>query len=86
MKKGVGQPKPTAKLIIVKSASSKPKWRFHRIASKLEFSNTQDNPIDAEEAKEEVSIHREEIVFIDESKKQSSSVAFEGGHSFNDLS
>ena len=56
------------------------------IASKLEFSSTQNNPIDIEEAKEEVSIHREEIVFTDESKRQGSSTAFKGGHFFNDLS
>ena len=31
-------------------------------------------------------MHREEIVFSDESKKQGSSATFEGGHSFNDLS
>ena len=30
-------------------------------------------------------MHREEIVFTDESKNQGSSIAFEGGHSFNDL-
>ena len=86
LKKGVGQPKPIAKLAIVKNTSSKLKQRSHRIASKLEFSNIQDNPIDVEEAEEEVSMYREEIVFTDESKKQGSSVAFEGGHSFNDLS
>ena len=31
-------------------------------------------------------MYREEIVFTDESKKKGSSVAFEGGHSFNDPS
>ena len=31
-------------------------------------------------------MHREEIVFIDKSKKQGSSIAFKGGHSFDDLS
>ena len=31
-------------------------------------------------------MHREEIVFTDESKKQGSSAAFEGGRSFNDIS
>ena len=31
-------------------------------------------------------MHREKIVFTDESKKQGSSTASEGGHSFNDLS
>ena len=87
LKKGVGQSKPpAAKLAIVKNTSSKLKRRSHRIASKLEFSNTQDNPIEIEEADEEVSMHREEIVFTDESKKQGSSTAIEGGHSFNDLS
>ena len=70
----------------MKNTSSKLKRRSHRIASKLEFSNTQDNPIDIKETKEEVSMHREEIVFTDESKKQGSSTSFEGGHSFNDLS
>ena len=87
LKKGVGQPKPpAAKLAIVKNTSSKLKRRSHRISSKLEFSNTQDNPIDIEEAEEEVLMHIEEIVFTDESKKQGSLAAFEGGHSFNDLS
>ena len=87
LKKGVGQPKPSAaKLAIVKNTSSKLKRRSHRIASKLEFSNTQDNPIEIEEAEKEVSMHKEEIVFVDQSKKQGSSRAFEGGHSFNDLS
>ena len=87
LKKRVGQSKPrVAKLAIVKNTSSKLKRRSHRIASKLEFSNTQDNPIDIEETKEEVSMHREEIVFTDESKKQGSSTSFEGSHSFNDLS
>ena len=87
MKKRVGQSKPhVAKLAIVKIVAFKLKWRSHRIASKLEFSNTQDNPIDIEEVEEEISMHREEIVFTDESKKQGSLVAFEGGHSFNDLS
>ena len=75
-----------AKLDIVKNTSSKLKRRSHRIASKLEFSNTQDNPTEIEEVEEEVSIHREEIVFTNESKKQGSSATFEGGHSFNDLS
>ena len=70
----------------MKNTSSKLKWRSHRIASKLEFSNTQDNPIEIEEAEDEVSMHREEIVFTDESKKQGSLAAFKGGHSFNDLS
>ena len=66
-KKGVRQPKPhAAKLAIVKNTSYKLKRRYHRIASKLEFSNTQDNSIDIEEAEEEVSMHREEIVFTDE--------------------
>ena len=83
----VGQSKPlAAKLAIVKDTSSKLKRRSHRIASKLEFSNTQDNPIEIEEAEEKVLMHSEEIVFTDESKKQGSSTAFEGGHSFNDLS
>ena len=87
LKKGVGQSKPpTAKLAIVKNTSSKLKRRSHRIASKLEISNTQDNPTEIEEAEEEVSMHKEEIVFTNESKKQSRSVAFERGHSFNDLS
>ena len=31
-------------------------------------------------------MHKEEIVFTDESKKQGSSATFEGGNSFNDLS
>ena len=86
LKKGVEQPNIAAKLAIVKNTSSKLKRRSHRIASKLEFSNTQDNHIDIEEAEEEESMHREEIVFTDESKKQGSSATLEGGHSFNDLS
>ena len=82
LKKWVGQSKPpTAKLAIVKNTSSKLKWRSHRITSKLEFSNTQDNSIEIEEVEEEVSMHKEEIVFTDESKKQDSSAAFEGGPS-----
>ena len=41
LKKGFRQPKPpVAKLAIVKNTSSKLKRRFHRIDSKLEFSNT----------------------------------------------
>ena len=70
----------------MKNTYSKLKRRSHKIASKLEFSNTQDNPKEIEEAEKEVSMHREEIVFTDESKKQGRSAAFEGGHSFNDLS
>ena len=86
LKKRVGQSKSaTAKLAIVKNTSSKLKRRSHIIASKLEFSNTYDNPIEIEEVEEEVSMHREEIVFTDESKKQGSSTAFKGDHSFNDL-
>ena len=87
LKKRVRQSKPPpTKLAIVKNISSKLKRRSHRIASKLEFFNTQDNPIEIEEAEEKVSMHKEEIVFTDESKKQGSSIAFKGGHSFNDLS
>ena len=87
LKKGVGQRKPSAaKLAIVKSTSSKLKQRSHRIASKLEFSNTQDNPIDIEEDEKEVYMQREEIVFTDESKKQGSSTSFEGCHSANYIS
>ena len=68
LKKRVGQSKPpVAKLATVKNTSSKLKWRSHRIASSLEFSNTQDYPIEIEEAKEEVSMHREEILFTNES-------------------
>ena len=70
LKKGVGQLKPpSAKLAVVKNTSSKLKRRSHRIAFKLEFSNTRNNLIEIEEAKEEVLMRREEIVFIDESKK-----------------
>ena len=87
MKKEVGKPKPpAAKLAIVKNTSSKLKRRFHRIASKIEFANTQDNLIDIEEAEEKVSMHREDIVCTDESTKKGSSAAFEGDHPFNDLS
>ena len=54
----------------MKNTSSKLKWRSHRIAPKLEFSNIQDDPIEIEEAKEEGSVQREEIGFIeDESRK-----------------
>ena len=86
-KKKVRQSKsPTTKPAIVKNTSFKLKRRSHRIASKIEFSNTQDNPIEIEEAEEELSMHREEIVFTDESKKKGSLAAFKRGHSFNDLS
>ena len=74
-----------AKLAKVKNTFSKLNRRSHRIAFKLEFYNTQDNPLEIEEAEEEVLMHREEIVFTDESKKQGSSAAFKGVHSFNDL-
>ena len=87
LKKRVGQPKPpAAKLAIMKNTSSKLKWRSHRIASKIEFSNTQDNLIDIDEVEEEVSMHKEEIIFTYESKKQVSSIAFERDLSFNDFS
>ena len=57
------------------------------ITPKLEFSNTQDNPIEIETTEEEVSVQRNKIFFTeDESKKQDSSATFEGGHSSNDLS
>ena len=73
LKNMVGQSKPlAAKLAIVKNTSFKLKRRSHRIASKLQFPNTQGNPIEIEEDEEEVSMHREEIVFTDESKKQGS--------------
>ena len=87
LKKEVGQSIPhVAKLAIEKNTSSKLKRRSHKIASKLEFSNTQDNSIESEEVEEKVSMHKEEIVFTDESKKKGSSAAFKGGHSFNDFS
>ena len=76
---------PAAKLAKVKNTSSKLNQRSHRIASKLEFYTTQDNPLEIEEAEEEVLMHSEEIVFTDKSKKQGSSVSFKRGHSFNDL-
>ena len=90
LKKGVGQSKPTAakqsKLDIVKNTFSKHKRRSHMIAPKLEFSNTQDDPIEIEEVEKEISMQREEIVFTEDgSKKQGSSTAFERGHSSNDL-
>ena len=86
LKKGVWQSEPPiAKLAIVKNTSSKFKQRSHRIASNLEFSNTQANPIEIEEDEEEVSMHREDMVFTDESKRQGSSAALKGGQSFNDL-
>ena len=53
LKKGVGKSKHLAakqsKLVVVKNTTSKLKRRSHRIAFKLEFSNTQDNPIEIEE-------------------------------------
>ena len=81
-------------MVILKNNSSKPQQRSHRIAPKLEFSNTQDDLIEIEddlieieEVEEEVLVQREEIIFIeDESKKQDSLVAFEGGHFSIDLS
>ena len=93
LKKGVRQSNPLvakprqSKLAIVKDNSSKPQRRSHRIAPKLEFSNSQDDLIEIETIEEEVLVQRDEIVFIeDESKKQDSSTTFEGGHSSNDLS
>ena len=93
LKKGVGQSKPPATkpkqstLAIVKDNSFKPRRRPHIIAPKLEFSNTQDDLIEIETVKEEVSVQRDEIIFTeDESKNQDSPTAFEGGHSSNDLS
>ena len=92
MKKGVGRSKPPvakpkpSKLAVVKNTTSKPKRRSHRIAPKLEFSNTQDDPTKIEEAEEEGAVQRERIDFIeDESKNKDSSTTFEGGHSSNDL-
>ena len=86
IEKRVGQSRPPpSKLGIMRNTSSKLKRISHKIASKLEFTNTQDNPIEIKEAEDEVSMHKKEIVFIDESKKQGSSAAFEGGLSFNDL-
>ena len=75
LKKGVVSSKPPAikqsKLVVVKNTSSKPKRRSHKIAPKIEFSNTQEDPIEIEEVEEEVSMQREEIVFTeDESKRQ----------------
>ena len=71
LEKMVGKSKPpAAKLAIMKDISSKLKRRSHRIASMFEFSNTQGNPIEIEEAEEEVSMHREEIVFTNESKNK----------------
>ena len=75
LKKGVEQSKPHAdkpkqsKLAVVKNTSSKPKRRSQWIASKLEFSNTQDDPIEIEEVEEEVSMQRGEIVFTEDEKK-----------------
>ena len=93
LKKGVGQSKPPtgkpkqSKLDVVKNTSSKPKRRSHRIAPKLEFSNTRDDPIEIEEVEDEGSVQREYIKFTEgESKKQDRSTAYEGGHSSNDLS
>ena len=71
----------------MKDTSSKPKRRSHRIALKLEFSNTQDDLIEIEEVEEEGLVQREENGFTeDESKKRDSSTTSEGGYSSNDLS
>ena len=71
----------------MKNTSLEPKRRSNWIAPKLEFSNTRDDPIGIVEAERERSVQREEIGFIeDESKKQDSLMASEGGHSSNDLS
>ena len=70
----------------MKNTYSEPKRRSHRIAHNLEFSNTQDDPKEIEEAENEGSVKMEKINFTkDESKKQDSSAASEGGHSSNDL-
>ena len=58
-----------SKLVVLKNNSSKLKRRSHRIAPKLEFSNTQDDPIEIEEAKEEVLVKREEIVSTEDESK-----------------
>ena len=42
--------------------------------------------MEIEEVEEEVSMHREDIVFTNECKRLGSSSTFKGGHSFNDLS
>ena len=69
------------------NTSSKLKRRSHRIAPKLEFSNTRDDPIEIEEAEDEGSVQREKIDFIeDESKKQDGLETSGGGYSSNDLS
>ena len=79
LKKRVGQSKPPTakpkqyKLAVVKNTSFKLKRRSHRIAPKLEFSKTQDHPIEIEEAKEKGSVQREKIGFTkNEYKRQDS--------------
>ena len=93
LNKGVEKSKPYAtkpkqsKLVVVKNTSSKLKRRSHMIAPKLEFSNTQDDPIEIEEANEKGLVQREKTEFTeDESKKQDSSSSSEGGHFSSDLS
>ena len=72
LKKRVEQSKSPAdkhkqsKLVVVKTNSSKPKHRSHKIAPKLEFSNTQDDPIEIEEAEEEVLVQKEELFFTED--------------------
>ena len=93
MKKGVGQSKPPtaqpkkSKMVVVKNTSSKPKQSSHRIAPKLEFSNTQNDLIEIEEAEEEGSMQKEKIDFTeDKSKNQDSLAVSKGDHSSNELS
>ena len=63
----------------MKNTCSKPKWRSYRIAPKLEFFNTRDDPVEIEEVEEVGSV---QIGFTeDESKNQDSSTESKGGHS-----
>ena len=65
LKKGFGQSKPPvakpkqSKLVVLKNTFSKPKRRSHRVAPRLEFSNTRDDIIEIEEVEEEGSLQRE---------------------------
>ena len=67
LKKGIGQSKPPpikpklSKKVVVKNNSSKPQRKSHKIALKLEFSNTKDDPIKIEATEEEVSVQRDRL-------------------------
>ena len=74
LKKRVVQSKPLAgkqsKLTVAKKTSSKPKRRSHKVAPRLEFSNTQDGPIEIKRVEEEVPMQTENIVFTEDESKR----------------